>query len=1335
MKFGNQETKVHFKSYKAGKHWVIAGIATTAMLGMLSFVSIDTSIRANADAVTVTQSTNTSTDNKDTNNTDANNAASKTADNSVSVTTDDNKSANTNATTKITTKKAAKKTTAKKVTKKATKKAVKAGYKVTKKGIRYLTKKGTYAKGLVTIKGVKKYFDTKGYLVMSKIVTVNDKKLYINKQGTPITNGFVTVKKNKYYANKSGYLVTGLQSINNQKMFFDNSGKLIKGLIETINGKQMFFDPSTGYLVTDKYIVVNKVNYHADLNGYLTKDDSHTDESLMTNAAFSQNFHYNAPRGYSNDIQSIIPHTDSNGKIEYYDVYYLYNPYPNQKKFSNEWYHAITKDFKTFTPYDSIDATSLNNVAIPYGEYDKSTNQVAAGNKTFWQYVATGSVISNDGMLKQDKWGNKIAANAKLAFFTDMSNKQYIDVVYSNNDEQFKPVTDKPILSADMFKISGEDFRDIQVMRQKDGSLIGYIAGGWSKKIYVFRSTNGLKWTYNASENIDLAPFNKSTFEVETPLIRTINGQPFMFFSWHSGLIRSSAYVKGSFDKNGVFKVAKNAKFVNIDGDDYKGDVYAGNSVNLDSQNLINVNWSGNWVYSPISTALTDYDGITKHSGTITLPRLIQNVNGTLKYIPIEPDNQLVNSYRINSSAQSVMVNTNNKLDFTFDSGQASKTITFKRNESTITITLNKKGIEVKRQNSMYDLMSKDTVTQLSTTNISKLEVYVDNTTLELYLPEANKSYNIINYSSIQNEPYFMTSSAAATVDNYQFGKSDGSNTNDGLSTNITKLQGYLQDDSVLINALKSQPDADQGKVSDALNKISQAQTSLNTALQNIQTSVSMSTDARASLYTDIANDAYKTAKDLENKVSSIAMNLSNSVKNNGYENKNGSYVINGHNTWFINGKRTAGQLVTDSQGNTHYYDTQTGYEAVNTFYASNGGYYYFDQNGNMVKNQFVEVNPGTGYDYYFGSDGRALLGKQVVNSAQYNFGDNGIMIKNAIVKNSDGTVSYYGTDGKLATSDVTVGSQTFKINSNGIIQGNNVFVESPSNGSLFYYLKNNKVTSGIIKNSGNVYKFNSKGNPTGNTFIKDYKAKKIYYITFNNRPAQQGVGINGKRYNFNKYGQMVAPSQIVTLPDGSKFYLDKNSNIRGGINEYDGYFYAFTKDGKLRKSGYAVYKGKKYKITKGGTLKGLKGRRIPRQSALNALNKQVASSKKSLNAQKAKLAKLKKQLKKSSSKKLTAQYNKLLKQYNSHKKAYSKLNARKNALARYFKNATIVNNAKTELSTVNDQVSQAQVDLSQHNTSQNRAALKKLKAKATKIKKTIAKYNKAMTAFRNTYK
>lgn len=850
----------------------------------------------------------------------------------------------------------------------------------------------------------------------------------------------------------------GLINNNGTKYFIDANGNVVKNAIENVNGQSMYFDSDTGALVTNKYITINNVNYHSDYNGFLTVDNSHTQESLMTNSTFNQNFHYNVPRGYSNDIQSIIPHY-TNGKVDYYDVYYLYNPYPSTESFANQWYHATTKDFKTFSAFDTSDPTSINNVAIPDSVYKdgkgSEKNQVASGNKTFWNYVATGSIIDNNGMLTKDQWGNKIDYNAKIVYFTDVDQQQTIDVAYSNNGEQFKPYMDHPILKAQDY--NPLDFRDIQVQRVGDNKLVAYVAGGWSKKIFVFRSTDGINWQHYSSDDIDLSNMHPDgytgPFEVETPIVRTINGQAFMFTSWHGQDNRSSAYIPGIIDSNGIFKLANNSRMINFDGSDYKSDVYAGNNVNLDDNNLVNINWSGDWIYSPISNLA--FSNISYHNGNFTLPRIIQNNNGQLVYIPIEPDNKLVNSYRVESSSQHIVIGTNNKLDFTFDNASQSKTISFTRKEGTTTITLDLNGITVSRQNSINPNMNKNVTTVLNNTNISKMELYVDNNSIEAYLPEANKSYNIINFSSTQNEPYTMTVSSPATIDNYQFGSSDGSNTNDAISSNIQSLQGYLSSDNSILNHLQNQAGVDQNSIVTAINNINLANSYLNTAESNIQTSKGLGDDARAGLYTDIANYYYGLAKSIEKNASSV-------ISKNGTDS---SSSFNGNNIVVSNDKRQTG-IITDSQGNTHYYDAQTGYESYNTFYINNGDTYYFDKDGNMVKNQFVEINPNTGLKYYFGTDGKALLGKQTVNGATYNFGSTGIMVVNDIVKNSDGTLSYYGTNGKLITNDIVLNNVKLSINSNGVIQGNDYYVQSPTNNSVYYYLVNNLSVTPPANNS-----------------------------------------------------------------------------------------------------------------------------------------------------------------------------------------------------------------------------------------------------------------------------
>lgn len=1229
-----------------------------------------------------------------------------------------NTNINVSAKTKAkTTLKGHKKGVRKVLKKKASKKNLKliiSRYQKTKHGIRYVDNKGNYATGFIEINGVKQYFSPKGYLYKNKLFTFKKNKMYADNKGNIVTNAFITTNNKTYYFNDNGIAVKGMQTISGEIYIFDNNAVLEKGRFQNVNGKKVYSDDKTGEIVRDRNITVNNVNYHADINGNLTVDNSKTTQALLTNDTFSQNFHYNVPRGYSNDIQSIVPHKDANGNVDYYDVYYLYDPNPNQQKFSDEWYHATTKDFKTFTPFDPSDPTSLNNVAIPYGQYKgprgASGNQVVQGNKTFWNYVATGSVFPNDGLLTKDQWGNPIDKNAKLAYFTDLNKHEQNFLVYSNNDGQFRPYQDKPQLTAAMFNIKGSDFRDIQIQKQPDGQIIAYVTGGWAKKVYTFRSKDAVHWTHNPADDIDVSSFNPGSYEIETPIIRTINGKTFMFFSWHSGDIRTSSYITGKI-VNDVFKPDANNKFVLIDGSDYKNDIYAGNAENLDDKNLININWSGNWLYSPLGTPA--YDSITMHSGSFALSRIVQNDNGQLKYLPIEPDNKLVNSYRVGSSAQSILVNTNNKLDFTFDSADSDKTIVFKRDESTITITINSKGIEVNRKNSLNPVMNKDVITPLNRTNISKIQAYVDNASIELYLPEADKSYNIVNFTSITNEPYFMSTSASANIDNYQFGQSDETNNNEGLNGDITTLQGYLSNDELTLNGLKNQDNGSQSvKINDALSRIQQARDKITTAQNNIQQSMQLGTDVRSNLYTSIAKNYYKQANDIEKNVASIIMDISNNAQNNGFEDRNGNFVINGHNTLFTNGKRVYNQIVTDSDGNKHYYDSQTGYEVVNTFLVNGGAYYYFDNNGNMVKNKFIETTPGSNRYYYFDNDGKAVTGVVTIDGSKYKFDNSGIMLSNTISENSDGTVSFYGTDGKLATSNTTINNETYSIDSNGVILGNKIFVQSPSNHNLYYFLINNKVSDSKLFNiiSRNKFKGNVKVEKNQFIIVDGF----VYHVKKDGKYATSTEVVSGRRYKFSKNGYLAAKNEIVTLPNGKKYYFNNSSMIKGGVHDIKGIAYAFNSDGELRRSGLIKYHGKRYSISRNGVVKGLKIVHYPTKQTLKSTNAKISSIQSQIRTDKSALVDLKKNHSSSSSK-----VKSLNKKIKSESANISSLNKYKKKISKYL--TAIDKKANTE--------KQLKKLTSGHKKT------KKLVAQEKKLKKEVNKYQKQIAAFKRSYK
>ncbi|KPN79293.1 hypothetical protein RZ56_10140 [Apilactobacillus kunkeei] len=1111
MNFNNNDTKVHYKSYKSGKHWINAAIMTSAIIPLFAltqFYGNDT--KASADQIS---------------------------------------SYSNNSETK---------------------------YKLDNNNVQFVMADGSLAKGLVSIDGNEQYFDNNGNQVKGSIADVNGHRMYFDgANGNLVRNQFISYNGSYVYADNNGYLLTGLQDVNNQHLFFNDDGTQVKGQIVQVNGKQMYFSADSGELVTNQYVTVDGKNYHADLNGVLTEDNSKTEESLMTNSAFNQNYHYNTPRGFSNDIQSTVPHYDNNdpktGKIDYYDVYFLYNPYPSDVRFSNEWYHATTKDFKTFSAFDKADPTSIKNVAIPYKTYTK--NQMSDDNKNnqdrmLWSYVATGSVLYNDGLLKQDTWGNTIDYNAKIAYFSAIDNKQEIFLMYSNHDEQYKPYQSQPVMSIDQIPSPNTgDFRDVVVQRSTvNKKMYAYIAGGWEKKFYVLSSDDGVNWTHDPKQDVDVSKLNNKKLEVETPIVKTVNGQALLFFSWHSDNLRGNAYIKGHIDQDGVFKVDDN-EFHQVDGDANQGDTYASNYAYLDNDDkdadaLININWSGNWLYSPIGTPA--YDELTKHAGTITLPRLIQYDSNakSLIYIPIEPNSKLVNSYRISSNNNSLLANVNNKYDFTFDDSKSPKVITLKRAESTITITVNNNGITVNRQSNLNPKMDKDVTTPLSTTDITKMQLYVDNSTVEVYLPEANESYNIVNYTSQQNEPYTMSVQGNANIGNYQFGGDAASISLKSVSNNIQEVSNDVDGDMGLLGNIK---DANKDKVTQANDFNTRAKAALDKAQRYLATANNKNdeNDATQSLYLDIANYNYLQAKSLENKLAALIMDISNSSSNNGRNNQTGFDTINGNTVYFDNGIRKTGLF------NNNYFDDQTGYEVKNTVVITNDGTYYFDNNGNMLKDNFEVINndsdimPNYGTrKYYFGDDGKAVKGQITVNGDKYYADGNYLIVNNDVVKNADGTLSYYGTDGKLATN-TTWGNDGLIINGDGIIQGNDTFVQSPLNAKIFYYLKDNHIQTGYINSMGNAYIFEDNGLPELNQYKNDANGRIQYYVASNGKLARNQfvqAYTNGPFYYFGNDNKAVFGNQII---DGNKMYFDNNGyQVKGGFVENANGTYSYYDQG-----------------------------------------------------------------------------------------------------------------------------------------------------------------------------
>lgn len=103
-----------------------------------------------------------------------------------------------------------------------------------------------------------------------------------------------------------------------------------------------------------------------------------------------------------------------------------------------------------------------------------------------------------------------------------------------------------------------------------------------------------------------------------------------------------------------------------------------------------------------------------------------------------------------------------------------------------------------------------------------------------------------------------------------------------------------------------------------------------------------------------------------------------------------------------------------------------------NTFKNINGSTYYYDENGNLYRNQFYS---NWGHTYYFGPDG-ARYTDQFLNKdgKVYYFDNQGIMYQNQYYKNW-GHTYYFGNDGALVTNqDVTINGVKYHADNQGIL-------------------------------------------------------------------------------------------------------------------------------------------------------------------------------------------------------------------------------------------------------------------------------------------------------------
>ena len=128
----------------------------------------------------------------------------------------------------------------------------------------------------------------------------------------------------------------------------------------------------------------------------------------------------------------------------------------------------------------------------------------------------------------------------------------------------------------------------------------------------------------------------------------------------------------------------------------------------------------------------------------------------------------------------------------------------------------------------------------------------------------------------------------------------------------------------------------------------------------------------------------------------------------------NDGRIVTGPVTWYGSNyyfDPTTYLKVTNRWINDKYYGSD-GRQAVSQSEKINNKFYYFDENGSIIRNQFKKINGGT---YYFGDDGAALIGLHVIDGKNYNFASDGQLLGKTYGKIKNGKFNIYdATSNKL---------------------------------------------------------------------------------------------------------------------------------------------------------------------------------------------------------------------------------------------------------------------------------------------------------------------------------
>ena len=245
-------------------------------------------------------------------------------------------------------------------------------------------------------------------------------------------------------------------------------------------------------------------------------------------------------------------------------------------------------------------------------------------------------------------------------------------------------------------------------------------------------------------------------------------------------------------------------------------------------------------------------------------------------------------------------------------------------------------------------------------------------------------------------------------------------------------------------------------------------------------------------------------------------------------------------------------QFVRDDFWNWYYYDKEgkllTGRQTID------GVQLYFDKNGKQVKGSLVDIDGDT---YYFDKDSGAMWTNSslTLNGMTYEIDDQGRVtssLRNTFVQDKDGDWTYLKDKGQVATGWQTIdGIQLYFDGTGKQIKGERILID----GKYYYFDKNSgELLRNAFHSFSSSYKlyFGNDGAQVFGWYTLD--GHRVYFKEDGLQAKDKVLSIDDNYYYFNQDGQLLVNGSAKSY--NSLYLADSEGKLLSGWREIDGKTY-----------------------------------------------------------------------------------------------------------------------------------------------------------------------------------